>query len=205
MMDKAKIFFTADWHLGHSNVIKYCGRPFSGVAEMGCVIKENWNQVVTPDSTVYILGDCALNPNWAMRMFPELNGTKILIAGNHDKLVDRGNGNLLPKQVAKFLAAGVAEVHRELKLELELLGKHWVVKLAHLPYAPISDEEKLVDDRFIHLRPQPTGERLLLCAHVHEKWLKRRNMINMGVDRWEFKPVSILDLEKLLETADENN
>ena len=201
-MNKDNTFFTADWHLGHSNVIKYCGRPFSGVAEMGGIIQENWNKVVTPESTVYILGDCALNPNWAFRMLLQLPGRKILIAGNHDRLIDRGTGQLLPKQVAKFLVNGVAEVHRELMIELVLLGKPHTVKLSHLPYIPVTDEEKLHDDRFLHLRPRPTGENLLLCAHVHEKWMAKHNMINVGVDCWNFTPVSVQDIEAYLQQRD---
>ena len=28
------IFFTADTHFGHNNVIRFCDRPFSSAAEM---------------------------------------------------------------------------------------------------------------------------------------------------------------------------
>ena len=33
-----------------------------------------------------------------------------------------------------------------------------------------------------------------LCGHVHEKWLRHRNLINVGIDQWDFYPVT---LEKL--------
>jgi len=55
-----KIWFTADTHLGHENVIRYNPRPFSSTAEMDEALIENWNQVVQPDDAVYHLGDFTL-------------------------------------------------------------------------------------------------------------------------------------------------
>ena len=51
------IFFTADTHFGHNNVIRFCNRPFSSAAEMDEVMIRNWNARVTGGDTVYILGD----------------------------------------------------------------------------------------------------------------------------------------------------
>ena len=53
------IWFTADFHLGHENIIKYCDRPFKNAAEMDKKIIANFNKVVAADDTVYILGDLA--------------------------------------------------------------------------------------------------------------------------------------------------
>ena len=36
------VFFTADTHFGHSNVIKYDKRPFTDVAEMNEILIKNW-------------------------------------------------------------------------------------------------------------------------------------------------------------------
>lgn len=48
------------------------------------MIKE-WNDVVTPEDTVYILGDVAFLPAAnAANIIKQLNGSKILIEGNHD-------------------------------------------------------------------------------------------------------------------------
>jgi calcineurin-like phosphoesterase family protein len=30
----------------------------------------------------------------------------------------------------------------------------------------------------------------ILCGHVHESWKSRGNIINVGVDKWDFTPVS---------------
>ncbi len=37
---------------------------------------------------------------------------------------------------------------------------------------------------------------LKLCGHVHEKWKSKNEIINVGVDVWDFKPVSIIHLKK---------
>lgn len=45
-----------------------------------------WNAIVNPEDTVYILGDVAFLPaDKAVKIVNRLNGTKILIEGNHDR------------------------------------------------------------------------------------------------------------------------
>jgi calcineurin-like phosphoesterase family protein len=47
---------------------------------------KEWNDLIEPDDTVYILGDVAfMSGSDAGRMMLRLNGTKILIEGNHDR------------------------------------------------------------------------------------------------------------------------
>ncbi len=84
------IYFTSDLHLGHENVIKFENRPFSNVTEMNCAIIANYNALVRPEDTVYILGDLAyrIELNEANKLISKLNGRKYLITGNHDKNYD---------------------------------------------------------------------------------------------------------------------
>lgn len=51
------IYFTADTHFGHYNVIRFCDRPFASAEEMDEAMIQNWNDRVTGNDTVYILGD----------------------------------------------------------------------------------------------------------------------------------------------------
>jgi calcineurin-like phosphoesterase family protein len=79
------IFYTADLHLGHDNIIKHCERPFSGAKEMNQALIDNWNEVVSNADTVYILGDFAFRSKYSMKpVLRDLKGTKHLILGNHD-------------------------------------------------------------------------------------------------------------------------
>jgi len=50
-------WFTADFHLGHANIIKYCERPFRNVLEMNRTIIKKHNERVKKDDIVYFLGD----------------------------------------------------------------------------------------------------------------------------------------------------
>ena len=42
-----KIWFIADSHFSHKNVIDYCNRPFCSVEEMNSALIYNWNKIVT--------------------------------------------------------------------------------------------------------------------------------------------------------------
>ena len=84
-LDK-KIWFIADFHFGHGNVIKYCNRPFKTITEMNNALIKNYNKVVGKNDICYILGDISwLNRKSTTQIIKSLNGFKFLIKGNHDK------------------------------------------------------------------------------------------------------------------------
>ena len=82
----SEIYFWADPHFGHANIMKYCSRPFQSVEEMNEVLVARWNARVKPGDNIYVLGDFM----WARRrddiemMLSRLNGNKFLVIGNHD-------------------------------------------------------------------------------------------------------------------------
>jgi calcineurin-like phosphoesterase family protein len=81
------IYFTADPHFNHSNIIELNKRPFVNIDQMNNKIIQNWNSCVTPDDEIYILGDFMFNGsgNEANNFLSRLNGIKYLIKGNHDE------------------------------------------------------------------------------------------------------------------------
>lgn len=84
------IYFTADTHFYHGNVLQYEHRPFQTVEEMDESLIQNWNAKVSPDDDIYILGDFTLKgPTLANSLLERLQGRKYLIRGNHDGFADR--------------------------------------------------------------------------------------------------------------------
>lgn len=88
MQQMKRIWITSDIHFFHESIIKYCplSRPFSSVEEMNETIVCNWNNIVEPTDTVYILGDVSFGSvSVTAEIVNRLNGHKHLIIGNHDK------------------------------------------------------------------------------------------------------------------------
>ena len=79
------IYFIADTHFNHTNIIKYCNRPFKNTDEMNKYIIKKWNSVVKQTDTVYHLGDVGFGKFEELKtLVGSLNGRKILLRGNHD-------------------------------------------------------------------------------------------------------------------------
>ena len=80
------IYFSADWHLGHTNIIRYCDRPFSSSEEMDDCIMSNTNSIMTDKDELYLLGDFTLlGTNVAIDYISRLNIKRIyIIPGSHD-------------------------------------------------------------------------------------------------------------------------
>lgn len=80
------IYLIADTHFGHANIIKYCNRPYYCVEDMNKDLIHRWNNIVTNSDKVFVLGDFALGTADQIKEWGrQLNGSKILIRGNHDR------------------------------------------------------------------------------------------------------------------------
>lgn len=81
-----QVFITSDLHLGHTNIIKYCNRPFKDVHEMNRTLVYNWNSTISKNDIVYFLGDLAYGRNSSTDSWlHKLNGRITFIKGNHDE------------------------------------------------------------------------------------------------------------------------
>lgn len=80
-----KVFFIADTHFGHKNIIEYENRPFKDIYEMDKIIINNWNKTVKAQDKVFVLGDFSFYAKEKTNeICNKLNGIKTLIKGNHD-------------------------------------------------------------------------------------------------------------------------
>lgn len=83
------IFFSADTHIGHKNVLKYLTeRPYS--SEHDIIAHDHWlinlwQRTIDKSDKIYIAGDLTFySSNEARRLLENLPGEKYLATGNHD-------------------------------------------------------------------------------------------------------------------------
>jgi calcineurin-like phosphoesterase family protein len=93
--DGKNVFFISDFHIGHSNVIKFDNRPFldkygnPDLQAMYKTIIANWNDVVKTNDIVFYLGDLVFGrPETANELIWALNGKIHFVMGNHDEYKD---------------------------------------------------------------------------------------------------------------------
>lgn len=83
-----KIFLTSDTHFGHDKEFIWAPRGFKSVWEMNAAIVENWNETVSAEDDVYLLGDVMLGSNEpngpGLTCLKQLKGNIHIVRGNHD-------------------------------------------------------------------------------------------------------------------------
>ena len=171
------IWFTSDLHLGHGNIIKYCNRPFKDIEHMNKALIDNWNSRVKLNDVVFHVGDfCFKNLSRgksgegiglsAIEYERMLNGKIIHIKGNHDK-------NNSCKTI----------IHN---ITISMGNKR--ILLIHNPEHAYQS--------FIY------NHDVYFTGHVHNNWAIKRfkqqyhlvDCINVGVDVWNFRPVSFNEI-----------
>ena len=163
------IFFTADMHLFHDAVLKFERRPFSSVKEMNDEIIRRWNCLVSQKDETYILGDVSFGgKDETMAAIKKLNGQKLLVAGNHDKL----NAEL------KSLFGWVKDYYK-----LRYNGMRFI--LFHYPKYSWDGKEK----GSMHLHGH-------VHTNSHHD-VEIINKVNVGMDLWSYAPVSMDEVLKL--------
>jgi calcineurin-like phosphoesterase family protein len=175
-------FFTADWHLFHGNIIDYCSRPFTSLKQMHGFMIAAHNAIVGPEDHVWILGDVTLkgpeNCGQVRKEVNKFNGIKHLVLGNHDDWRAR-----------TYLQAGFTTVHSAMWFPHE--GRTFYMMHDPAEYNVIQNDPNA----------------MLLCGHIHnlfDNLLPDKRIINVGVDAWKMKPVSIEQIMEVIANAEGN-
>ena len=164
------IFFTADTHFGHANIIRYCNRPFHSIGEHDAALITNWNAVVRPDDEVYVLGDFifAKNVEEVESVTQRLNGRKYLIRGNHDRT-----------ELCESSFAWIKDYH-----EMAAHNLKWV--LFHYPLHEWHGKYR--SNGFVHLHGH-THNRIEKNGDPSHPETSNKRRINVGVDLHGFTPI----------------
>lgn len=155
-----------------------------------CLV-DNWNSVVGPEDTVYVLGDFSLSARAVELITPRLLGHKKLVPGNHDHVHTYNKKARTPekyqKQVEFYRGWGWEVLPEQVELELPGVG---VVQLCHMPYSGDSTEHPAdYTDKYARWRPQDTGG-WLLHGHTHSPRIIQGKQYHVGVDAHGYAPVS---------------
>lgn len=187
-------YFTSDLHFGHRNIINFCRRPFHSVDNMNRLLILNWNEVVKPEDTVYVLGDVAMGKiAESLPLVEKLQGRKLLVPGNHDRCWPGHGAEKAAVWKEVYERHGFEVLDNEVVIEHE--GRS--IRLCHFPYATHVGE---YDTRYMTDHPHDDGLPLF-HGHIHQTWRSQPRMVNVGVDVWSYVPVSI---ERLVEELDRN-
>jgi calcineurin-like phosphoesterase family protein len=186
-------YFTADTHFGHTNIIRYCHRPYQSVATMNDDLVARAAETLAVGDELWHLGDVALGSlDTTLAFLAEIQPDVTLVAGNHDRC-HPSNGATSEHYIGVY-----RETCRLAELVLTntrlRLANGVEVQVSHFPYLydrPVRHDQqgRPIPDRSAPWRPEEDGS-WLLCGHVHHDWRQRDRMINVGVDAWQGRPVS---------------
>ena len=172
------VYYTSDLHFGHARIIELCSRPFENVTEMDEALIANWNRKVKQKDTVYIVGDIIWDKKRVGEYIERLNGTKILIPGNHDS-------DWAGREESKKYFSLVTKYH-------ECSHNGHKITLCHYPMLEWRDSRESLKKTSYHIH-----------GHIHNRisedyfcLFRIDNALNCGVDINGFEPVT---LEELIE------
>jgi calcineurin-like phosphoesterase family protein len=172
------IFFTSDTHFHHANILEFCSRPWGDIKIHDEALIQNWNDVVPEDGIVFHGGDLIWTGkiDWIKHVVGRLNGRIYLTLGNHDYQ------NRLDREVFKSIFADVQDMYYILPKDVK------PVLLCHYPLM-------YWRSGYIHLH-----------GHVHsgpnstttDKVPPHPYRYDIGVDAWDYKPVSYHKIKELI-------
>jgi calcineurin-like phosphoesterase family protein len=174
-------WFVSDPHFDHTNIIKYCYRPFMNKEEMNKTILENWNSRIELYNVTFFLGDMAFGresrePLWWAKL---VHGNIYYVKGSHDNGVKSGSlGTTLIRGIYDYIT-------------LEYKG---------LWFALIHDPDRL---------PNNVGYDWLIHGHHHSNNLieyplidRKKHKMNLSMELTGYCPVNLTKIMEWINNVD---
>lgn len=174
-MESFVTYFTADLHFYHENIIKFCNRPYANAEIMNVELLKNINETVGEHDELYILGDFGFAPSQKVKPILNQIVCKNLhyVYGNHDKCMK------------------VPDIQRMFK--------------TFSVYGDIAVEGQRIILFHFPLLEWDAGHRgsWMLHGHCHgtlvlPEMLKDKKIVDVGLDCWQYKPVSFDELKNYM-------
>ncbi len=166
------IYFTSDSHWNETRITPSFNpffRPFKSVEEQNERMLANINSTVNEDDELYHLGDVSIDVAGIEFMDRVKCKNRTLILGNYD--VD------IPEKMPLLQAAFNGQVH-------DSIVRQFDGTTMYLNHYPTNGAK--------HSAVMPHA--LNIVGHIHGLWKVQPNMINVGLDAWHFKPVSLNEI-----------
>lgn len=146
------IYVTSDLHLFHNKPFLYEPRGFASIEEHNEAIIQNWNNLISEDDDIYVLGDLLLGGadtlESGLQLISSLKGRLHFVRGNHDSNkrweAYKTLSNVIEQETAMYLKY-----------------KKYHFYLSHFPTLTSNIDDKGLAQRTLNL-----------CGHSHtkDKW-----------------------------------
>ena len=171
------IWFSSDTHFSHSNILKYCNRPYSNVEEMDDLIFKNFRSCLKKGDTLFFLGDLTFDKMKAVEFFDMLESIGVVctfIFGNHDH-----------KRVRSVVKKRCFNTSNMLDIEVEgipMTLSHYAMRVWNKSHYGAWN----------------------LFGHSHGTLESIGKQLDVGVDSNGFKPISFEQVKLLLDSKPDN-
>lgn len=162
------VFFTADTHFGHGGALGLFKRPFASVRAMDEAMVARWNEVVGEPDEVWHLGDFAVHQP-AGRIDALLGA----LAGRKHLIL----GNNDSVETAELRGWASVQGYAEIEVDRTPLV------LCHYPFRSWNGQARGALD---------------LHGHSHGRLTPLARQLDVGVDVWDFRPVTLDEIRSRL-------
>lgn len=151
-------FFTSDLHFNHKNIVRFTSRDmYTTQEDHDMWLTQLWNSQVKTGDLVYHLGDFSFShsPYTLRQILARLNGSKVMIVGNHD----------------------------DYRALVSLQGLHGIAKVVHYDEVVIRDKKAMLFHYPIGSWKNQKHGSYHLHGHCHGNYTQTRGrMLDVGLD-----------------------